>query len=177
MTPQEASCVPELIAKTPLAGHAPVTLLGTTLSEAVLGPITSIAPFPGADVSAALGQPFPAPNTHANGLCWTGAGQAFLIGRAAPDLGGLAATTDQSSGWAALRLTGPMAAEALMRHVPLDLHKMTPGHAARAPLGHMNMVLIRDEEGFLILVFRSMARTAWHEVETALTMLAAREAL
>jgi heterotetrameric sarcosine oxidase gamma subunit len=171
--------VPNLIAKSPLAGQAPVTLLDTTLSEAVLGPIISIAPFPGAEaaVAQALGQAFPSPNTHTNGLCWTGAGQAFLIGRDAPNLSGLAATTDQSSGWAALRLTGPMAADALMRHVPLNLVRMQPGQAARAPLGHMNMILMRDDQGFLILVFRSMARTAWHEVEAAMTMLAARMAL
>lgn len=171
--------MPDLIAKSPLAGRAALTIAGTTLTEAELGPLTSIAPFPGQHqaVAAALGGAFPAPNTHADGLCWTGADQAFLIGRAAPDLTGLAAVTDQSSGWAALRLTGPLAADALMRLVPLDLRRMTAGQAARAPLGHMQMILLHDDQGFLILVFRSMARTAWHEVEVALTMLAARMAL
>ncbi len=171
--------MPKLIAKTALQGLAPAIHANTTLTEAVLGQITSIACFPGqrAAVSAALGQDFPAPNTHRDGLCWTGPDQAFLIGRPAPDLGGLAATTDQSGGWAALRLTGDVAAEALMRLVPLNLHRMEPGAAARAPLGHMQMVLLSEAEGFLILVFRSMARTAWHEIEAALKMMAARKAL
>ena len=171
--------MPNLIAKSPLSGQTALTVAGTTLEEAHLNRLTSIAPFPGQGqaVAAALNQAFPAPNTHANGLCWTGADQAFLIGRTAPDLSGIAAVTDQSAGWAALRLTGPLATEALMRHVPLDLRKMASGQAARAPLGHMQMILLREDDGFLILVFRSMARTAWHEVEAALTMLAARMAL
>ena len=168
--------MPELIAKTALSGQAPVTHYGLTLSEAAMGPITSIAAFPGAQkaVGKALGQPFPKPNSHKDGLCWTGPDQAFLIGKPAPDLTGLAVTTDQTGGWAALRLTGPAAADALMRLVPLDLRHYKSGQSARSPLGHMQAVLLRDADGFLILVFRSMARTAWHEIETAMKALAAR---
>ncbi len=168
--------MPELIAKTALSGQT-VTHAGTTLSEVALGQITSVACFPGqlAAVTAALGA-FPAPNTHGGGLCWTGPEQAFVIGRPVPDLTGLAATTDQSGGWTALRLTGPLAVDTLMRLVPLDLRQMTAGAAARAPLGHMQMVLLREADAFLILVFRSMARTAWHEIDTALNMCAARAA-
>ena len=171
--------MPELIAKSALSGQGSAVYGDTTLAEVSLGPITSIACFPGqqAATATALGQPFPAPNTHHNGLCWTGPDQAFLIGRTAPDLTSLAAVTDQSGGWAALRLTGPMAAETLLRHVPLDLHAMQPGQAARAPLGHMQMVLMSEPGGFLLLVFRSMARTAWHEIETSMKHLAARKAL
>ena len=171
--------MPELIAKTALAGQLAVTHADTTLVEANVGQITSIACFPGQQkaVAKVMGQPFPAPNSHAKGLCWTGPDQAFLIGRAAPDLTDLAAVTDQTGGWAALRLSGPLAADVLMRLVPLDLPKFTPGQAARAPLGHMQMVLMADAQGFLILVFRSMARTAWHEIETALKACAARKAL
>jgi len=171
--------VAELIAKSALSGQGPVTYMGTTLTEVELGQITSVACFPGRQqkVSKALGQSFPAANTHHAGMCWTGPDQAFVIGRAVPDLTGLAAITDQSGGWAALRLTGSAAAEALMRHVPLDLNGMTAGQAARAPLGHMQMILMVEPDGFLILVFRSMARTAWHEIEATLKHLAARKAL
>ena len=170
--------MPELIAKTALDGRAAVTHADTTLAEADVGPITSVACFPGqkSKVAKVLGG-FPAPNTHEGGLCWTGPEQAFLIGRPAPDLSGSAAVTDQSGGWAALRLTGPLAAAALMRLVPLDLRRFGAGQSARAPLGHMQMVLIGQEDGFILLVFRSMARTAWHELEAALKMLAARKAL
>jgi sarcosine oxidase subunit gamma len=170
--------VPELIAKTALAGQAPVTHLGTTLAEADPGPITSIAAFPGQmkKLVKALGH-FPAPNTHAKDLVWTGPEQAFLLGRPAPDLAGLGAVTDQSGGWACLSLTGPKAAEVLMRLIPLDLRQLGPGQAARAPLGHMSAILMGEEGGFRILVFRSMARTAWHEIEDAMKMLAARAAV
>jgi sarcosine oxidase gamma subunit len=169
--------VPELIAKTALSGQT-VTHAGTTLTEVALGQITSVACYPGqlAAVTAALGA-FPAPNSHDGGLCWTGPEQAFVMDRAVPDLTGLAATTDQSGGWTALRLSGPLAVDALMRLVPLDLRAMTAGQAARAPLGHMQMILLREAEGYLVLVFRSMARTAWHEIDTALKMCAARGAL
>ena len=170
--------MPNLIAKTALQGQDPVTHAATTLAEADLGQITAIACFPGQKTKAGklLGG-FPAPGRHAKGLCWTGPDQAFLLGRAAPDLAGLAAMTDQSGGWAGLTLKGPMAADALMRLVPLDLRKFGPGQAARAPLGHMQAVLLGQEDGFLVLIFRSMARTAWHEIEAALKMIAARGAL
>lgn len=170
--------MPNLIAKSALFGKAPLTLAATRLEEVSLGPITSIACFPGKqdEVSARLGA-FPAPNTVAGNLIWTGAEQAFLLGEA-PDLAGLAAVTDQTGGWAALRLTGPVAADALMRLYPLDLRAshFPPGTCARAPLGHMQSVLLREADSFLILVFRSMARTAWHEVEAALNALNARAA-
>ena len=65
--------MPELIAKTALAGRTPVIHAGTTLAEVDLGRITSVACFPGklAAVTSALGG-FPAPNTQAGDLVWTG---------------------------------------------------------------------------------------------------------
>lgn len=168
--------MPELIAKSALFGRKPVTLAQTRLEEAALGPITAIACFPGtlAAVSAKLGG-FPAPNTRTGALVWTGPEQAFLFGTA-PDLAGLAAVTDQTGGWAGLRLSGPKAADALMRLYPLDLRlaHFPPGTSVRAPLGHMQSILIAEESAFLILVFRSMARTTWHEIEAALHALQAR---
>jgi sarcosine oxidase subunit gamma len=179
--------VPELIAKSALAGHAPVTALQTTLSEGQAASITSIAPFPGrmAQVNAALaplGLAFPAPNTQsiqgAARLLWTGRDQAFLIGAMAPAaLADHAAVTDQSDGWAILTLHGPAAGDALMRPVPLDLRASAfpIGRTARAPLNHMQAILTRTgPEAFEIMVFRSMARTAWAELAEALEVLAAR---
>lgn len=177
----------DLIAKSALAGTAPLTLAGVTLSEIAVDPITSIAPFAGQDaaVAKALGLALPAPNrfTEAKGarLAWTGRGQYFLIGAPAPEgLAGFAALTDQSDGWAALRLEGSGVEAALARIVPVDIRlaAFPEGAALRTAFNHMNAVLMRtgpqtDE----ILVFRSMARTAWHEVEAALTALAARQEL
>lgn len=179
--------MPELIAKSALAGHAPLTLLGTTLAEGQAAPITSIAPFPGRMEGvnarlAPLGLSFPAPNTQSmNGdtrLLWTGRDQAFLIGAKAPDgLAELAALTDQTDGWAILALHGPAAGDALMRPFPLDLRATAfpVGRTVRAPLNHMQAILTRTgPEAFEIMVFRSMARTAWAELAEAVEVLAAR---
>jgi heterotetrameric sarcosine oxidase gamma subunit len=168
--------VPNLIAKSALFGRAPLTLSGTMLAEAQIGPITSVAAFPGKlpEITQTLGG-FPAPNSVSGNLIWTGPEQVFVLGQA-PDLVGLAAVTDQTGGWAALRLSGPHAADALMRLYPLDLRAahFPKDTCARAPLGHMQSILIAEDTGFLILIFRSMARTAWHEIETALQALTAR---
>lgn len=168
--------MPKLIAKSALNG-ASVTIGGTTLAEADIGPLTSVAPYPGqtAAVGVAIGHTFPAPNTTSGPLLWTGRDQAFLMGPC-PDLTGLAACTDQTGGWTALRLTGPLAEAALMRLVPLDLReaRFPQGSCIRSALNHMGLVLGREADGFLLLVFRSMAQTAWHELETVLHSLRAR---
>lgn len=179
--------MPELIAKSALADFAPLTAAGTTLAEGAAASIIAIAPYPGrmAQVNAALtplGLTFPAPNTQSvNGtarLLWTGRDQAFLVGADAPDgLSDHAALTDQTDGWAVLTLTGPAAAEALMRPVPLDLREAAfpVGRVVRAPLNHMSAILTRTgAQAFELLVFRSMARTAWHELAEALEVLEAR---
>jgi sarcosine oxidase subunit gamma len=178
--------VPELIAKTPCAGlPLPVTRGGATLSEWVPGRMTAVMPHDGQATDKALKSlnlAFPAPNTMAgNGprIVWTGRGQAFLIGAEPPQgLDGAAALVDQSDGWAGLRLEGPAAADVLARLVPLDLRAMAVGTAARSLLAHMALVLMRPEaEVFEMLVFRSMARTAVHEIDTAMRQLAARAAV
>lgn len=178
--------MPELIAKSALEVK-PATH-GTCRLEAVeLGQITSVAVFPGKlalvnKVLKPLGLAFPAPNSFVakSGamLVWTGREQAFLIGVDAPDFAEAAAVTDQSGGWSALRLSGAKTAEVLMRHVPVDMRlaAFPLGRAVRAPLGHMSAVLIRESaDACLILTFRSMARTAWHEIEVAMRSVAARQ--
>lgn len=181
--------MPDLIAKPPLAGRAALTLAGVTLAMADPGQITSVAPFSGQDKALAkalkaLGLSFPAPNHVMSNrdvrLVWTGRDQAFLIGAAPQGLDGLAALTDQSDGWAALRLDGPGAGDVLARLFPLDLRAAAfpVGRVARAPFNHMSSILMRPgPDRFEILVFRSMARTAWHEAEAAMRALAARAAL
>lgn len=178
--------MPELIAKSALAGHAPLTHAETTLAEAPAAVMTSIAPFPGAmgAVNAALatlGLTFPPPNRQSTGpaarLIWTGRDQAFLTGAAAPDLTGLAATTDQSDGWATITLAGPLANDTLARLIPLDLRDaaFAVGQTARTGLNHMSAIVTRTgPAAWEVMVFRSMARTAWHELADALAMQAAR---
>lgn len=182
MTRKGGSFVPDLIAK-PALGRAPVTLAGTTLTEAPLTTITAIAPYPGQGAALdkglkPLGLSFPAPNTaQTNGsaeIVWSGRAQAFLIGVAAPD-GLPAAVTDQSDAWVTLGLSGRQARSVLARLVPLDLRAARKGQAFRSALNHMPLILIVDgPEAFRLLTFRSMAQTAWHEVTAAMAMLDAR---
>lgn len=179
--------MPDLIAKTALDGRS-LTLAGLALTEIAPRPITSVAVYPGGMKAVArglkaLGLGFPAPNRFADKgaarILWTGRDQAFLIGPGQPALEG-AALTDQSDGWATLGLGGAGAAETLARLTPIDLRPAAfpVGGAARSQLNHMQAIFLRTgAEAFEIMVFRSMARTAWHEIEAAMAMLAARAAL
>ena len=176
--------MPELIAKSALEGRS-LTLGTVTLAEVEVGPITSVAVFPGGAKAVAkglktLGLTMPDPNTFTEKkdvrIVWTGRDQAFLMGGAPPDLEG-AALTDQSDGWAALSVSGAAAVEVLARLVPVDLRlaAFPVGRAIRTQLNHMNVVILRGgDNAFEIMVFRSMARTAWHELETTMHMVAAR---
>jgi heterotetrameric sarcosine oxidase gamma subunit len=183
----EGGCVAELIAKAPLAGQAQLALAETVLAPLEMQEIWSVALFPGQAKAAGkvlkpLGLAFPAPGTFTTGkagarLVWTGREQAFLMGAAAPDgLVGLAAVTDQSDAWVGFALSGAGAEAVLARLVPVDLRlaAFPAGRAIRAPLNHMASVILRNAEGFEIYAFRSMARTAWHELAEALQHLAAR---
>lgn len=180
--------MPEYIAKTALEGRAPLDIGGTVLMELDAGAIASIQPYPSQDKAVAkvlkpLGFAFPAVNSFAARegalIVWSGREQALLIGAECPDFGSAAAVTDQSGAWVTLSLAGPAAEAALARYVPMDLRlsAFPVGAAARTPLYHMSMVLLREaEDGFRLMLFRSMARTAWHEIEVALKTLAARAA-
>lgn len=155
---------------------------------------TLIAPFPGqmGAVSAALaamGLAFPAPGqvlaAPGGRIVWAGREQAMLIGAAPPAaLAEYAATSDQSDGWAGFMLAGPgggQGAEAVLaRLVPIDLRAASfpPGHSARTLLGHMPLLILRDAaDAFELYTFRSMARSAVHELAEAMRALAARAAL
>ncbi len=174
--------MPDLIAK-PALGRAPMTMAATTLAEAAWTRITSIAPFPGqaGSISAALAPldlSFPPANRFVQSafgrIAWSGREQAFLFGpEAPPNLA--AAVTDQSDAWVMLDLTGPQAQAVLARLVPLDLRAATPGMAFRTALNHMPLLVMVDHaQVFRLLTFRSMARTAWHELQDALSGIDAR---
>lgn len=181
--------MPELIAKAPLPGQGPVTKAGVTLAPVDPGAIWSIALRPGAAKAAdkllnPMGLAFPGPGEWRAGkdgarIAWTGRDQAFLIGAEPPEgIAAAAAVTDQSDGWACLSLTGPGTAEVLARLVPVDLREgaFPPGRAIRAPLNHMSAIILRTAGGVELFVFRSMARTAWHELAEVLDRLEARTA-
>jgi sarcosine oxidase subunit gamma len=95
-------------------------------------------------------------------------------------LSNIAALTDQSDGWARIRLDGAGAEVVLARLVPLDLSQGSfgKGQVARTSLGHMMMLVTRTGiAAFDMMVFRSMARTAIHELEQAMKAVAARGAV
>ncbi|MFZ5962153.1 sarcosine oxidase subunit gamma [Thalassococcus sp. BH17M4-6] len=178
----------DLVALSPCHGLLPITRGDVTLSEVDAGVITSVMPFKGeadalsAALEAAHEVAFPEPNratgTDGARCVWTGRGQAMLLGPA-PDarLSDHAALTDQSDAWAVVRIDGPRAEAVLARLVPLDLRKPVfgEGHTARSLLQHMTVSITRvGENAFQIMAFRSMAGTLVHDLDTAMSSVAAR---
>ena len=79
-----------------------------------------------------------------------------------------------------MRIQGPGAEDVLARLVPLDLRfaAFPEGAVARSGLNHMPMLLLREAgEAFQIMVFRSMAGSAVHELALAMKAYVARAAL
>ena len=81
-------------------------------------------------------------------------------------LGDAAAVTDQSDGYAVLRLTGPYVRRLLEKGVSLDLDDrvFVPGAAAVTSCAHLGVILWRleDDNSFAVFdlaVFRSLARS------------------
>ena len=176
----------DLIARTPLGGIAPRSIGAVTLSEISHEAITSLAPFRGqeAAVSAALkkrfGAAFPKPGRYTGKAgaraLWSGMGQALILGAALEPIPG-AAITDQSDAWTCVALDGQGARDVLARLTPLDLRAgvFRTGQAARTEIAHMSGIVLRTgAERYEMMVFRSMAQTLWHDLETAMRMVAGR---
>lgn len=180
--------MPELIAKSPWAGQSAVAKAGVTLTPLDLGPVHSVALFPAGAKGAAkalktLGLAFPGPGeVSAKGearLIWTGRDQAFLQGAVPPEgIDAHAAVTDQSDAWAAVRVSGEATVAALSRLIALDLRPSAfpVGRVVRSAVNHMNAIVLRSEAGVEVWVFRSMARTLWHELTEVQDHLDARAA-
>lgn len=171
----------DLIA-TPAVTGLPLTIGRAVLAAFDPGPVTAIAPYPGRDLSAVLH--FPAPGQvitdGARRLIWAGRETAFLTGGPAPDLGGLAAVTDQSDGWVWVTLEGRDATAVLARLCPLDLRASAfpVGTSAKSVLQHLSVLLVRTaEDAFQIAAFRSMAGTLVHDLSGAMKAVAERAAL
>ncbi|MGR3343448.1 MAG: sarcosine oxidase subunit gamma [Paracoccaceae bacterium] len=177
----------KLLAKTPCEGLLPVSVGNCTLSELTPDAITSIAPARGQirAVSAALkkmhGLGFPRANRAtgtASARCiWFGPGQAMLLGPVC-GLTRDAAITDQSDGWAVMRLQGAGAQSVSARLVPVDLRAriFKRGHTARTQLFHVPVSITRTGANrFDIMVFRSMAVTAVDELTQVMKSIAAQE--
>lgn len=178
----------DLVAKSPCAGLLPIRLGPLTLSEVDPGAMTAIAPYKGQEAAlskalrAAHGVGFPAPNRSGGGpgarAIWFGRDMALLLGPAPdPGLARWAALSDQSDGWAVVRLDGVGARDVLARLTPLDLRTgvFAQGHTARSDLRHMMASITRvGAEAYQIMVFRSMAETLVHDLQTAMQSVTAR---
>jgi sarcosine oxidase subunit gamma len=162
----------------------PLSIGGATLSEVVLGPVTSIAPFRGQEVAVAeaLGAALPAPGRMERAgearLHWVGPGRALLVGREAPSgLSEVASVVEQGDGIGAARLEGWAARDVLARLVPLDLRDVAfpEGATARTMLNHMTVTLTRvGPMAYEVMTMRSMARTLVSELTEAMHHVEAR---
>ncbi|MEL6206383.1 MAG: sarcosine oxidase subunit gamma [Pseudomonadota bacterium] len=163
---------------------------GSVLSEATPSALFLIQPFPGqaARVTDALisayGVPFPGPGETARTaqveIRWAGRAQALLFATNAPGgLGDAAAATDVSDVYARLLLTGAAGADILARFVPIDLSPSAfpSGATAKTLLNHIPAHVTSLADGFEIMVMRSFAHTAFHEIAEAMTRLEARSAI
>jgi heterotetrameric sarcosine oxidase gamma subunit len=90
-------------------------------------------------------------------------------------IGDVASVTDQSSGYAILRVTGPRLRDTLAKLVPLDLHARAfePGDVASTTASHISATLWRLPDAvdgspvFEIAVFRSFAASFWHALASS----------
>lgn len=178
----------ELTAKSPCDGLLPVKVGEMSLSDAGPDVMTLFAGFTGREadfaqaLKAAHGLTLPAPgrssSTTGARAIWFGRGQVMVLGPVPdPGLMAHAAATDQSDGWAVVRLDGPRSADVLARLVPIDLRQSSfeDGLTARTQLMHMTASITRvSDTAFQIMVFRSMARTLVHDLQTAMEAVAAR---
>jgi methylglutamate dehydrogenase subunit D len=84
----------------------------------------------------------------------------------ATKLKGLASISDQSSGRAVVRITGPRARDVLAKGLAIDLDPgvFGPNGAVTSTISHMGVVLWRDgqADGYDVALFRSMAGSFWH---------------
>lgn len=180
----------DLTARSAAAGWRAKTIDGASLSEVAPEAITSIAPYNGAEVAvsqaleAATGLRLPRPGEtlgdSAARVVWTGRGQAMFFGPHPGDFTDQAAMTDQSDAWTVLRLEGPAARDVLARLTPVDLRPsvFAKGQSVRSELGHMMVsISCTGKETFEIMVMRSMTKTAIHDLENAMSNIAARAAL
>jgi methylglutamate dehydrogenase subunit D len=85
-------------------------------------------------------------------------------------LGACASVSDQSDGYAVLRVTGPSVRESLAKILAIDLHPRVfrHGDVAITAAAHIGVTVSRLNDGaegwplFEIAVFRSLARSFWH---------------
>lgn len=179
-----------LTAHPALAESQAVTVDGTSIRPLPLTRLTGLMPPPGgaAALARALGEmrlDLPGAGGSLRGdageVLWFGRNVWLLIGAAPSEaVSDAASLVDLSDGWTMVELDGPDARDVLARLTPLDLRPtaFAIGATARTELRHMMSSITRTgEDRFRVMVFRSMAGTLMHDLETALRGVAARRRL
>jgi heterotetrameric sarcosine oxidase gamma subunit len=103
-----------------------------------------------------------------------GGGNTFAL-RLKEAIGDLAAVSDQSSGYAILRLTGPKVRDTLAKMLPIDLHEraFAAGDVAATNASHVGVTLWRLDNAadgspvFEITLFRSFVGSFWHTLASS----------
>lgn len=170
----------KLLARTPAQGHLPRVVGACSLIEQIPEAMVLLAPSAGQgrQVSETLkkryGIGFPGANRSLTRrgvrITWFGPGQAMFQGPRPEPISG-AAQSDQSDGWAVMRLSGAGAEAVLARLVSVDLRvtMFKRGHTARTQLFHMPLSVTRvGLQEFQLMVFRSMTLTAIEELTRAM---------
>ncbi|MFG6564765.1 sarcosine oxidase subunit gamma [Sulfitobacter sp. 1A13421] len=175
----------ELKAQTPFGDLLPLHIGDMTVAARDLGQLTVLGVFDPAGLSDALeaahgvALPEPLQSTAEDDVqcLWFGREEALLVGPA-PDeaLAKHAALVDVSDGWAVAELQGPGAEGVLARLAPVDLRAAAfkPGQTLRSPLREMPAAITRTDNGFLLMVYRSMSATLVQELRRAMEAVASR---
>lgn len=164
----------ELTARTPADGMLPLEIGRSRLSEVVTPAITWVKVLNG----GRLQMPAPGRVLDDGERRWlsVGPGQAMALGAPLSADPGVA-ISDQSDAWALLRLEGPDTRDVLARLTSIDLRasRFGVGQTARTLLGHMSASITPvAEDAFDVMVFRSMAASAVHDLKRAMDGIAER---
>lgn len=108
-------------------------------------------------------------------LALSGHGPETHAARLVESLGALASVSDQSGGYAILRLSGPGARTVLQRGAPIDLHPQAfgPSSAAVTLIAHIGVILRQLDEtpAYEVAVFRSYAASFRRWLDAAIAAL------
>ncbi|MBT0958804.1 hypothetical protein IV417_15550 [Alphaproteobacteria bacterium KMM 3653] len=170
--------------KAPALEQAPFEAAGLRLEAVEPGPVTALMPYRGRHAAVAtalekshgLGWPEPGQVIASGGqrIAWSAYNTALVIGAELPPrLANHTAMTPQGDGMACLRLSGAAWRDALARLTPLTFEQ----DAERGMLMHVPALFLRGDDAVEVFVMRSMARTAWHELQSAMERLAGRAAI
>ena len=177
----------KLLPKSAAAGLTPIKISNTKITELDKLTLTSVYAYKGQSeklseqLKKSHGMALPH-NGRATGregarALWFGRHTLLVGPKYDEKLTKLAILTDQSDAWVVLRISGDLIEKVLMRLSPVDIRFKTfrTGDVVRTGLQHVNVTLHRIGANTIdVYGYRSMAKTLCHELNQALTIVAAR---